>query len=120
MNSNVLYHPEVASLHNGSTQSSLPTSNILPDNLNLSQDLSGSLVDHIIVHKKREASDRDDALEQMKRRKVATEKQIKSQNKRMMAGLLTSSSHFHLSVTEHNYVQDKANEEQETLVCAQL
>ncbi len=120
LNYNVLCHPEIATSHNGSTHSSLPTSTVPAEELNLSQGLSGTLVDRIVVHKNREATDGDDALEQMRKRKATAEEQIKSQNKRMTAGLLASSGHFHLSVDVRDYVQEKANVEQEGLVRAQF
>jgi hypothetical protein len=113
LNYNVICHPEIASSKNGSTQASLPSSYVFVEELNLSQGLSGALVDRIVVQKNRESSDGDDALEWMRKRKATAEEQIKSQNKRMTAGLLTSSGHFHLSVDVHDYVQEKANAEQE-------
>ncbi len=106
LNYNVLCHPEISTLHNGSNHSSPPTSNVLAEELKLSQGLSGTLVDHIVVHKNREATDGDDALKWMRKRKATADEQIKSQNKQMTSGLLASSHHFHLSVNVHDYVQE--------------
>jgi hypothetical protein len=100
--------------------SSLPTTNVTANEINLTEGLSGTLVDRIVIHRNREALNGEDALDRMRKRKAMANEQILFKNKQMTAGLLASSGHFCLSNEVCQYVQEKANTEKNYQIRAQL
>jgi hypothetical protein len=100
--------------------SSLPTTNVTANEINLTEGLSGTLVDRIIIHRSQEALNGEDALDRMRKRKAMANEQILFKNKQMTAGLLASSGHFCLSNEVCQYVQEKANTEKNNQIRAQL
>jgi hypothetical protein len=117
LNYNVLCHKEVASMQKGPCNS-LPTTDVTENEINLTEGLSGTLVDQIVIHRNREALTGEDALDQMRKRKATANEQIMLKNKRMTTGLLASSCHFCLSNKVCQYVQEKANTEKNNQIRA--
>ena len=99
---------------------SLPTTDVTENEINLTEGLSGTLVDQIVIHRNREALTGEDALDQMRKRKATANEQIMLKNKRMTTGLLASSCRFCLSNKVCQYVQEKANTEKNNQIRAQL
>jgi hypothetical protein len=93
--------------------SSLSATNVANE-INLTEDLSGTLVDRIVIHRNREALNGEDALDRMRKRKATAHEQILLKNKWMTAGLLASSGRFCLSNKVCQYVQEKANTEKKS------
>jgi hypothetical protein len=110
----VLFNPEIACSNSGTTPATTITSEIQPEELNLSQGLTGALVDRIVVHKTIEASRTgEDALERMRKGKLTAEERIQRKEKHMTSGLLVSANHIYLSSEVRDYVVGKESAERE-------
>ncbi len=99
LNYHILLHPEINSSKPGQKQSSAVSDlQVDPDELNLSVGITATLIDHIVIHKNKEASvSGEGALEKMRKREVTTEAKIVSKSSQMTAGLLAG------------YVKEKAD-----------
>jgi hypothetical protein len=99
---NVLLHPEiVATKHltskNSSTTFNGPSSLLLPLELNISEGLAGTLVDHIIFESNRKAATRGgNVAEITKKRKETAAKKLENHEKHCTVGLLASAGRFSL------------------------
>ncbi len=82
LNYQVLLHPKIISSKSGQKQSlALPDSQVDPQELNLSGGITATLIDHIVLHKIKEASTiGKGALERMRKRKVTAEAKIASKS----------------------------------------
>jgi hypothetical protein len=80
-----------------------------PEELTLSEGVTATLVDRIVVHKNKEASHNGvDATEQQWKQKATAELKLCSQEKRILAGLLAAAGRFQLNSDVRDYVQLKA------------
>jgi hypothetical protein len=114
LNYNALLHPEVLTSKPGYSCDKPAadglTSQVTPDELNLSEGLAGTLVDRIFIHKSREAGNTgNNAVDQMKKRKATAEANLRSHDKRITAGLLAAAGRYHLSEDIRDHVQERAN-----------
>ncbi len=115
LNFNVLVHPEIRCSNAATDTMQLKlNSTVQPEDLNLSDGLTGTLVDRIVHHKTIvDSRTGEDAMERMRKRKATAEEQIRNKEKRMTSGLLASAGHFHLSSQVRDYVLSKENAEKE-------
>jgi hypothetical protein len=112
LNYNALRHPEILTSAPG-TSVKRPIdaleSRALPEELNLSEGLSATLVDRIVIHKNLEASRNGiNADEQRRKRRATAQEKLRSQEKRISAGLLAAAGHYQLNDNVRDYVQQKA------------
>ncbi len=112
MNYNALTHTEILASKPGyNKESALSTlkTEVVPEDLNLSDGLVAMLVDKIILHKNKEgARSGSNAADQQKKRKATAEENLRARDKRITAGLLAVAGKFQLSEKVRNYVQQKS------------
>jgi hypothetical protein len=116
---NVLLHPEIvaskpSAKENSSGTSNGPSSLLLPSELNISEGLADTLVDHIVFESNREAATRgSNVAEITKKQKETAAKKLENHEKRCTAGLLASDGRFHLGedVLEHQRHSKEIEEE---------
>jgi len=113
LNYNCLLHPEIQATKHGTTGKphtlALKTT-AAPEDLNLSDGLSATLIDKIVLYKNREANrNGTNADEQRRKRKETAEERLRSHDKRISAGLLASAGHFHLGSDVRDHIQQRVD-----------
>jgi hypothetical protein len=112
-----LLHPEVLTSKPGYKNDSkveVLNSQVAPESLNLSEGLTGTLVERIVIHKTKEAEQcGSNAVERMRRRKATAEENLRSHDKRITAGLLAAAGKFRLAEDVRDYVRERVNEREE-------
>jgi hypothetical protein len=104
LNYNVLLHPEISASNpdndgsSGDQQNKMMVSNLHPRELNLTEGLSGTLIDRIVLHSNKESRTSGKSVaEVMIKRKENARKQLENHEKRCSAGLIAGAGMFKLN-----------------------